>query len=106
MWQDKTNNNTNNKKSNYITYYDSTKAKYDVVDIGLVIENNEEEVVPETDKIYSSNKLVNFYMQESFIDKVFGDINVLIILAVILLGIVGALGLWLRNISKLKESES
>ena len=102
----KTNNTTKNKASNYITYYDSTKDKYDVVDIGLVIENNEKEVVAETDKIYSSNKLVNFYMQESLIDKIFGDVNVLIIFAIILVGIVTALGLWLRNISKLKESES
>lgn len=104
--EDNKTNNTNNKASNYVTYYDSTKAKYDVVDIGTVIENNEEEVVAETDKIYSSNKLVNFYMQESLIDKIFGDVNVLIIFAIILVGIVSALGLWLRNISKLKESES
>lgn len=98
-------NNKNNKTPNYITYYNAVTEDYDVIDVTDIIEEGKEKVITENDKIYTSPELVSFYMNESIFDKVFGNINGIVIFVTILIGIVLAMGLWLINIKLLKVSE-
>lgn len=89
---------------NYVTYYNATKGSYDVINVEEVIKSNNSNVVSENDKIYTSNDFVDLYMQKSVLEKIFGNVNAVIIFVIILVGIFGALGLWFRSIRKLKES--
>lgn len=98
-------NNKNDRKANYITYYNAVTEDYDVIDVTDIIEEGKTKVVTENDKIYTSPELVSYYMTESIFQKVFGNTNGLVIFITILVGIVLAMGLWIINIKLLKVSE-
>ena len=89
----------------YITYYNPVRDDYDVVDIESILEGDEEDVVTENNKIYTSNALVEYYMKPSIFEEVLGNVNALYIFGGILIAIITALGLFLRNAKLLKVSD-
>lgn len=95
------------KEKNYISYYNASTNKFDIVDLNSIVNSNDdkEEVVTENNKIYTSQKLVSYYMHESVFDRIFGNVNVLVLFGLILFGIIVSLILWIRNIKTLKMSE-
>ena len=93
-----------NNMPNYVTYYNAVTKKYDVINVVNIIEDGKD-VVSENDKIYTSAPLVAYYMQESIFEQVFGNVNVLVIFGIILIGIVLAMILWYKNIKVLKVNE-
>ena len=95
----------NDKFSSYVTYYNAVTDRFDVLDVSQFIIDDNENFVTENDKIYTSANLVDYYMNESIFEKVFGNINVIVIFVLILLGIIIAMVLWFMNIRKLKMSE-
>ena len=103
---DKPSNGSNNiKKNTYVSYYNNKKGTYDVLDVSeLTDKNSDNKIVVENDKIYSSSNLVEFYNNKSIIEKIFGNVNILLIVVIILLGILGLLVLHFTNIKRLKES--
>lgn len=94
-------NDTTTLNSGYISYYNSISNKYDVVKLNEVI-NCGDDVVVENNKIYSSPELVNIYMNESIFEKIFGNINIVVVFIVILISIICSLILWIVNVKKLK----
>lgn len=91
--------------SNYVTYYNAVTQKYDVLDVSNIIENGSKQVLAENDKIYTSVDLIQYYMQESVFEIVFRNIPVVAIFITILIGIILAMILWIRNIKLLKMYE-
>ncbi len=98
-------NNTGSITKEYITYYNPVRDDYDVVDVNSILGDDMDEVVTENNKIYTSNTLVEYYMKESIFEEVLGNINALYIFGGILVAILGALGLFLRNAKLLRISE-
>ena len=98
-------NNTGTITKEYITYYNPVREDYDIVDIDSILGDNMDEVVTENNKIYTSNTLVEYYMKESIFEEVLGNINGLYIFGGILVAIIGALGLFIRNAKLLRINE-
>lgn len=94
-------NDTATLNSGYISYYNSISNKYYVVKLNEVI-NCGDDVVVENNKIYSNPELVNIYMNESIFEKIFGNINIVVVFIVILISIICSLILWIVNVKKLK----
>ncbi len=86
----------------YATYYNAVKNSYDVVDIGEVVLGDQKEAVTENDKIYTSNDLMRFYMQETSYQKVKSNINIVYLLLIVLFSVLIALFLWFKNAKDLK----
>lgn len=100
-----------NKDKNYITYYNTIRNDYDVVDVSSLVNsedytiNDSSDVITENNKIYTSNSLVEYYMKESIFTEVFKNINGLYIFGLLLVGIFIALGLWIKNARSLRSVE-
>ncbi len=99
------------KSKNYVTYYNSVRDDYDVLDISSLISDTDntikdsENIVTENNKIYTSNNLVQFYMKKSAIKEVLENINGLYIFGALFIGLLGALWLGSRYTKKLKPIE-
>ena len=95
-------------KSKYVVYYNSSKNNYDILNVNDVLnnENKSLEVTVENDKIYTSSDLVDFYMNKSIFEELFGNSNALIIFLIILVEVISLLILWFINIKKFKESST
>ena len=89
----------------YITYYNPVRDDYDVVDVESIFEGDDDEVVTENNKIFTSNTLVEYYMKPSIFEEVLGNINALYIFGGILVAILTALGLFMRNAKLLRVSD-
>lgn len=103
--------NINIFSNNYITYYNSVRNDYDVLDVGSLLDSKDysvtkgEDIVTEKNKIYTSNALVEYYMNESIFEKLFRNLNGLYIFAVLAAGIIIALGIGAKNTKLLRSVE-
>lgn len=103
--------NVNRISNNYITYYNSVRNNYDILDVGGLLDTKDysitksEDIVTENNKIYTSNALVEYYMNESIFEKIFKNINGLYIFAVLAAGIMISLGIGAKNTKLLRSVE-
>ena len=92
--------------SPYITYYNAVKNDYDIINTEELLSVNDDELITENDKIYSSSDYVNFYMKDSVSIKSSDRINIVILLSIVFIGVIITLGLWFINNRDLKKKES
>lgn len=83
--------------SNYVSYYNAVRGDYEVVNLGSVVLGDEDEVITENNKIYTSNDLVEFYMKESVIDKASHNVSIVVLLGIVLFSVLVALGMAFKN---------
>lgn len=94
------------KTTNYVSYYNATKKNYDIIDTSsLVDKTNHDEVISEVDKIYTSNDLVQTYMNRSIGVKVHNHINAILVFGLLLFAILLAIFMGFRNTKLLRMSE-
>ena len=89
-------------KSNYVTYYNTVKNSYDVVNISDIVSGDNSDVISENDKIYTSTDLISFYMQDGIYSKNKSPISIILLLSFVLLSLMVALYFWFINARKLK----
>lgn len=99
------------KSKNYVTYYNSVRDDYDILDVSSILNeedstiNDSSDIITEKNKIYTSNALVEYYMKKSLFAEVFENINGLYIFGILFGALLTALFIGSRNTKRLKSTE-